>query len=1140
MPKWTKDQEAAINTRGGKVIVSAAAGSGKTAVLSERVLEYVLNGGNINDLLIVTFTKAAANEMKVRIKSKIIESYEKTKSDHLKKQIVLMDVAKINTIDSFYGEIVKDNFNKLGINKNYNMLSSYEEGIISDKVMKDVLESSFNDVKDYENMLIMLGAKDANLIKDIILKISSFLDSTVNKDIFINKIKDNYHSNLYKNILLDDIKNKINSFILLYDDVKEELYNESSCFDKLLENISKELNYLHDLIGINNLNDLSSRLRTIEFDRLKTPTGHKDDAVIIKYKAIRDEFKTYITKDIKELSYIDDNTYDEEKLLMSKTFDTLFEVVGKYQKRLLEEKLSINSFTFSDISHFVIELLYKDGNITDLAKELSNKYTEILIDEYQDTNNIQNVIFNAISCDGKKLFIVGDVKQSIYRFRSACPEIFNGDKESATKDSFPRLITLSKNFRSRKEVLDFCNFIFSNTMTNKFGEVNYDENEMLYLGASFEEKDDLKTEVYIIDGKEKDEENELTKAEKEAVFVADKIKYILNNNYEIYDNKKSTWRSVKASDIVILLRSLSNASLYKEALDKRKISSYLESTTEYFDNYEIKLVINILKIIDNLYDDVALLSFLISPLLNISLDEITEVRLLDKNKYLYENIISSDDTKLKEILLSIKELKEYSYNNSVWQLINKIYNDYSVIPIMKALNEGYKREKNLIQMLNHAVNYESNEINSLHSFISYIEKIILNNDSLEGINPLSDGDNVLITTIHKSKGLEYPIVILSETGKSFNFQDMRQDFMINDDLGACFNIRDDKYKLKYESVAMMVFKQYEKKKMISEELRILYVALTRAKEKIIITGYDNNLEKSVINTLSKIGDESIISDLYLSDTKCYLDVIRACLIRHPDGDILRSYSNIYPKVFLSDSKLKIDVIPSAVINEKEFKEEKIIETENLDINWIKKVFGFKYKDSNYLIPTYMSVSDIKKNDNIIELPNFMKDGYAANKLGTLYHKILELLPVKKYNSSELSNELNNLVSLDYLKSDELKLVDNNKLLNFLTSELYDLLIKSDKYYKEYEITFKVPSFYYDNNLKSGKILTSGIIDLLFFYDDAYYIVDYKTDNVNDLIELKDRYKIQLDLYEIGIKDLFNCDKVVKIIYSIKFGKYIII
>ena len=1142
MPSWTKDQELAITTKGGKVIISAAAGSGKTAVLSERVITYVLNGGSINRLLIVTFTDAAAKEMKVRIKEKINDLVNSNPDDdRLKKELLLSETAKITTMDAFYQEVVKNNFEKLNIDRNFKILSAEEERILSYLVVKDVMEDAFELISSYDKMLNFFGVSNTDLIKDIILKISNFLDTVPFKEEFINRAIENYDtcSNTYKNIFFDQIKDKMKKYDTLYHDIILELSNYP-CFEDILQTVRKEKNFINDFLIINNFDELSKRLRSISFDTLKTPKGHKDDAPLIKYKIIRDDFKGEINKKMHELMFIDDEVYKKEQKLCKKNLSILFEVVKLYEQRLIKEKRRKNQFSFSDVAHFVIDLLIKDGRKTKLALEISSEFDEILIDEYQDTNNLQNVIFSAISKDDKNLFIVGDVKQSIYRFRSACPEIFNSDKKNATKDKFPRLINLAKNFRSRSEVLDFCNFVFENTMSDLFGEVNYDEDEKLYLGADFENGRDLDAEVHIINddkNKETDEED-VSKVQKEATYVAERIKLMLDKKTKIYDNKRKLWRDIRPSDIVILLRSLKDSDYFIKALNQKNISVYCESTLSYFDNYEVKLIINLLKVIDNPSDDIALLSVLKSPFFNVCLDDVALVRKNDKKCSLSDNILNGDNAYLKDCLMKINDLRNYSFNNKIEKLLVKIYEVFDAFSVMLSSPFGKQRQKNLLQMLAHAVNFEKDEQRSLHEFTNYLEDLIINKDSLQGVNPLSEGDNVLITTIHKSKGLEYPVVFVCQTGKNFNFTDLRSDFMINADLGVCFPIRNNDYKVKYDSVFTMLFKEYEKNKMLSEELRVLYVALTRAKEKIIITGYLNNLDKIIEASSSKMGDERTISSIYLKSCKNYLSILIPCLLRHPNCKDLRDMSSTPNKTFANSAKLKLFIKDNREINCDYFNEKEKKDVKAYDFSMLEKIDKFTYDKSLSLVPLKLSVTELKESKAYFKVPKFMSDNNNHAKKGTLYHLVLESLPIKKYGLKTLKQELDKMVLENKITSKEKEEIDLEKILAYLTSEVYDMVLSSDKVYKEYDITFKVPAKYYDKNLKSGKILVDGVIDLLFVKDDVYYIVDYKTDNVSDLEELIDRYKIQLDLYEVGLKEIMNAKRVRKFIYSIKLNKFI--
>lgn len=1133
MPNWTNDQMLAIKTRGGKVIVSAAAGSGKTAVLSERVIDFIMNGGNVNKLLIVTFTKAAAGEMKERIKKKISNAcLLDDKNEHLKKQLILIETAKITTMDAFYGELVKNNFYKLGIRKDFSILTNEEEQLIKNSVCISVLEKAFNEVEEYEKLLNLLNASSINLIKNEVIKLGNFLDTLGFKDDFIKNSIGLYKNGFYKKSFFNDLNSKMDDFKKIYQEIKESLFSNESTFDKVLVNVSMEQNIIDMFSKVNNFDELSSLLRTVSFERLSTPRGFKDDPLIIRYKNIRDLLKKEITKNLSLFINYDENCYEKEISLISNNLKTLFKITINYQNELIEKKKKINKYSFSDIAHFVIDLLInQDKSKTELAKNISNLYDEILIDEYQDTNDLQNTIFKAISKDSENLFTVGDVKQSIYRFRSAKPEIFNNDKDNAFKDKFPRIINLSKNFRSRKQVLDFCNFIFSNTMTREFGEVDYNDDERLYLGANYPDNKASIPEIHIINNEFKEDvinpEDELTKDEKEAVYVAEQIKSLLDQKYQVFDQKINGFRNILPNDIVILLRSFNNADLYRKALSKKKIGAFCEKSPSYFDNYEIKFVINILKVIINKEDDVSLLSILLSPVFRIDVNLISIARSENKNQSLYASL--KDKEWFKKIDDKLISYYNYSLNNEISSLINFIYTDLSVIPILSSMQGGEQRERNLVQMVSHALVFEKNGPRSLHEFVSFVEEINLSGNSLEGSNPTLKGDNVLITSIHKSKGLEYPVVFICETGKAFNKSDMKCDFVIGEDVGVCLNTYDEF--IKTESLSMNVFKQKELKKSLSEELRIFYVALTRAKEKIIITASCNNLTNVVSKASPKIGDDETISGLYLNDVKSYLDILIACLLRHQKGLELRSLSPFEPKAFATDADFKLTIFDAKKINEKVLEDDAKIKKEKYNlVN--NDLYG------GVMTPSVLSVSEIKKKENdFMVKPTFMTDGVSHNDLGTLYHRVFELLDVKKYTISQLVQSLDKLVIKGLITNNEKNSLDINKIFSYLTCDIYDMMLTSDEIYKEKSMTFKIPASYYDKE-KTGSIVVDAVIDLLIKKKNSYIIVDYKTDNVNSITELKDRYSKQLDLYEMAVKQTLNATNVDKYIYSIKLNKYI--
>ena len=541
------------------------------------------------------------------------------------------------------------------------------------------------------------------------------------------------------------------------------------------------------------------------------------------------------------------------------------------------------------------------------------------------------------------------------------------------------------------------------------------------------------------------------------------------------------------------------------------------------------LIISILKVIDNVYDDVSLMSVLKSSIYNISDNDIASLRIDNKYGYLYDAIINGNNDNIKCILKQFKEFRNYANNNTNANTLSYVYNKLSLI---EKLGLNKNKIKNLTLMIKSAEDFDNGSTKSIHEFVSYIDEILVDKSSFKGSIPLSDGDNVLISTIHKSKGLEYPIVFVCEMGYKFNGEDNKSNMLFNNELGITFNITDYDNHYSYEPVVKKMFKKKMRLSQLSEELRVLYVALTRAREKLIITGYVNNLTKTVLDASFLIGDNDTLDNLYLESSDTYLKWIIGCLLKHKDGKLLIDKTNANVKTFANDCNFDLKVIDAINI-----KDENLDDKTLQNINDTDVVIN-NYDDSLSKVPSYLSVSEIKTNNHkFYRKPYFLNSDVKSTNVGTLYHKIFELLPVMKYGINNLRDTLDDLVSCNKLSKEEVLKIDMDNVLSYLTSDLYDMILMADKVYKEYPVTFKAPASLYDINMQ-GDILVDGIIDLLFYYDESYYIVDYKTDNVSDMDALVELYKKQLDLYEIAIMNKNNVKKVRKFIYSIKLNKYV--
>ena len=451
---------------------------------------------------------------------------------------------------------------------------------------------------------------------------------------------------------------------------------------------------------------------------------------------------------------------------------------------------------------------------------------------------------------------------------------------------------------------------------------------------------------------------------------------------------------------------------------------------------------------------------------------------------------------------------------------------------------GNLRQANLKMLFERAKKYETASFKGLYNFINYIEKIKTSSKDMDSAKIIGENDDVVrIMSIHKSKGLEFPIVILANSGKQFNLQDLNSKILLHPELGIGVKYIDYDMQITYDTLSKRAIKNKMKIETLSEEMRVLYVALTRAKEKIIITGFTGNLERLILKAASKMGDDVLVSDLYLKSCKSYLDMIMPSLLRHPALNELRCLSDVTPKTFITESKVSLKVLGASSINESEFYEKEKIVKEDFNLEWYKKISDFKY-DGKGSVPKYLSVSDIKHKTKYQRKPDFLDGKVSSINKGTLYHLLLELLPVKRYTIKSLEEEIDEIIKTGKILESDKKIIRLEDIFSYLTSDIYENLLYSDKYYKEMPINFYIPSSYYDNSLKSGNILSSGVIDLLFITNDTYNIVDYKTDKVSSMDELKDLYKIQLDLYEIALREKMNAKNVKKFIYSIYLGKFI--
>ena len=1195
--KWTEEQSQAIHEKGSNILVAAAAGSGKTAVLVERIINKIIEEEiDIDKLLVVTFTNAAASEMRERILNAIYKKIEEEPTNlRLQKQITLLNKSNICTIHSFCLDVIRNNFYEINISPNFRIGDTAEIELLKEEVLDELFEDLY--LKEDEGFLKLLeiytSYKDDEPLKDIVKSIYNFIQSAPFPEKWLaEKVKlfdidienTDFAETVWGKIILNNYKECIEENILGLKKIKKELEAENE-LEKFSQAIRLDIENLESLLVNLNSWDKSYELaKTFSFVRWpsskkinsETPAFVKEkrDMINAKFKKLKDSIFIYTSAEV--LSDLK-NMYEVLNLLQA--------IILKFNENYKKAKLERNIIDFNDIEHLALKILIKDEDgkyvPSEIAKKYQDKFEEIAIDEYQDSNMVQEYILTSIS-KGNNIFMVGDVKQSIYKFRQAMPELFLNKyktyklkKEKTEADDLK--IQLFKNFRSRKNILDTTNIIFQEIMSKDLGDVDYNEDEYLNLGANYEEPQleniDFagKTEINIInledttkDSQEDEEDNVKTERIEnsilEARYVAQKINELINSNYYVLD-KKEGYRKVTYKDIVVLLRSTTELSpIYEKEISDLGMPVYSETSTEYLNSVEIQLIMSCLKIIDNPMQDIPLVTVMRSMIGGFTDNDLIEIRLADKYENFYESIVKARiqvneelRNKIDSFLELINQWREASEFLALDELIWKIYMDTGYYNYVGLMQNGKLRQANLKMLFERAKQYESATFKGVFNFINFIDKLKLRNNDLGAAKIIGENENVIrIMSIHKSKGLEFPVVFLSSTGKNFNLKDLREKILIHQEIGFGPNYENSELKIEYPTLAKEAIKMVSKRESISEEMRVLYVALTRAKEKLIITGIEKDLQKSIESKEKELQiyeseDNSKINPKILESYKSYLDWIELVYLKNKikNSDIFEfnvvSKTEILNQTVESETERK-DVLKD--IANKKVSKENMEKIKNI-LEW-----EYKYKDSTEM-PSELSVSKIKELSKdteekigiTLKKPNFLieKTELTPAEKGTIMHLCLQKLNYKEeYNLEKLKNMVNNLVNKEIILPKEAESVNYNKILAFLSSNIWKEMqtAKVVEQEKAFYLNLKANEIYQNN--AEDEILVQGIIDLYYITNnDELVLVDYKTDYVeNNEQSLEDKYNIQLEIYKKALEESLNrkVDKVY--IYSTWLNKEI--
>lgn len=1174
--KWTPEQENAINSTGGSILVSAAAGSGKTSVLVERVIKQIIDLDNpidIDKFLIVTFTKAAAQEMRSRISARLSEMISKNpQNSHLHNQQIMLKCASLGTIHSFCASIIRENFYKLGISPKFRIAEESEISIIKNQAM----EKTLNDFYEFQNPDFIYTAnlfgneKNDNSLSLIIEQIYDFTRSLPFPEKWMNNVCKMYENitsvkdSPWGKIAVNFAKKSFTEVQKILSQIKtvsSKNENIQKSYGEAIEKDLSEANSIMESLNIESWDKIAEKITQFSFSKFK-PLRCKDcdfEKNVISEK--RKYAKNLIENSKKYFTFSELGTINSLKKFKVVT-KTLFEVTNYFCEEISYLKTIKNIADYSDLEHWTIKLLSKDTdsgeiNPSDIAFEISNRYAEIMVDEYQDINEIQNTIFKLIN-NNNKIFCVGDVKQSIYKFRHSKPQIFLGKKSdyrlySKEENNYPAKIILGKNFRSNPKIIDSINFIFESIMSEEAGEIQYNDEEKLVPGIYKEEtqNDECDINFSIIDTSQSQENSDILEAD----FIAEKITEMIHQKYKVIEN--GTERPITYSDFCILMRSSNaHAHIYASRLLEQGIPAWSETKEKFLDTSEISNIISILQTINNPVQDIPLISAMMSPIFGFNVDELSEIRESDRNNLFYFAVKKSSENGIKkctDFLEKINYWRKISCTVPCGELIEFIYQDTDYPALCLAKAKGEVKKANLELLVQYAEKFENQYHKGLSGFLDYIENIRQKKSDLEPASISSEYENtVKIMSIHKSKGLEFPVCIVAGCGKKFNFD--KNKVIINSDFGPAMKLKNDEGTLQFDNLMRKAIFSQNQNEDISEEMRIFYVALTRAKQKLFLIASIKEPTKIIEKSLILTQDTDNISPFEVKNSSSFASWIILCICQSTLRNKLCNIMNLNEYISEKNSKhLNWDInliSPEPECSETLDNYEECTETqnsvENFDAAWrqiINDRFDFVYPYKEFInLPLKISASMMNQSGDWEQYtanskPSFVSEkNFTPAQKGTALHKFMCFANFKRATLNGVKSEINYLLSEEFLTVKESESLNVTQIQKFINSPLAKRILQSKKVLREQRFSVKIPPELLNKHAISEKIsdtfvVMQGALDCAFQENGKYVIVDYKTDKTENIKDLYEKYSTQLNLYKYALEKISEIKVKELIIYS---------
>ena len=1167
---WTTDQLDAIRARGGTLLVSAAAGSGKTAVLVQRAIERITDEKNPTDadrLLVVTFTKAAAAEMRGRIAEELSRMLEADPFNaRLQRQQLLLSRSHISTVDSFCSDLVRQNFYKLGIPPEVRVLDDSEISVLRTEAAGETLEEYYekSDADFYTFVESFASGRDDAAVAGTIGRLYDFVRSHPFPKRWLAEKEAFYGNGLAasetvwgKTVLSFAEDAAEYSEALLRDAVSLMASDEaiSKAYGDAFRSDLTEIGALREAVSAGDWDRVMRLSVDFEWQKLKSLRGRADDPLKNRISAARKEAKSTVSK-IASLFGASDAQCREDIARLCPIVEKLFEVTTRFSEILDRKKRERRAADFSDLEHWALNLLvYETENgyeRTQEAQELSEQFDEIMVDEYQDTNETQDMIFTAVSRNGSNLFMVGDVKQSIYGFRQAMPQIFLRKRAEfplyeREKDEYPACVVLDRNFRSRAGVTGTVNFVFSQLMSRQAGGLDYTDEERLVPEAAYPPLREPSAELDVIDLSASEEDRDVIAAESRR--IAELIYGMMDGTPRI--TERGELRPAGYRDFCVLLRSANRpAHEYVRELTGLGIPAWADTAGGFFDTYEAGIALSLLQIVDNPNQDIPLLSVMMSPVYGFTADEMAEIRVRERSGKLYPAAVKaaqSGNGKAVDFLRQVESFRTLSASMPSDRLIRTVFEKTGLFEMVQAMPNGELRLANLRLLLRYAKNYEASGYNGLNGFLRFLGRLRRNNGDLSAAASLTESANVVrVMSIHHSKGLEFPVCIVAGCAHRFNRES--PSVLLHPELGLGARLRDGETGVRYNTMPRDAVSLEMTRDDMSEELRVLYVAMTRAKEKLVLVATLRDAEKTLSRLALKITPGKRIHPYAVRSASSIADWLLLCALRHPDGRELRALAGASEEITVPAAEswqirllrqedapertAETEVIPTALPNP-ELEEQ------------IESLINYRYP--------YAALSSVCAKTAASELagerfearfaatarPAFLgENGLTPEERGTALHTFLQFADYRAA-ASDPHRELERLTEEKYITPEQAAAVDLGQAEIFFTSTLTKRITASGNYEREVRFTEEIPADRINPDLPSPmgeeRVVVQGAADLLFEEDGELVLVDFKTDRISDSQALWERYRDQLKLYRDAFQK--SMGKRVKecVLYSFTLG-----